>query len=266
MMRVYAMVALLSLTGCVTTNAAVLDPTVSYQKLCPDAVQVFTTPERVPSAYREVALLNSKGESSWTDEKQMMDSQRRKAAQLGANGIILGETKEPNAGTKIIGSLFGTGAERKGRAIAIYIPADSLRVKLACSGPGGGSRIAEHDDADAQSSPFGSPAAETQPRQTAVQAPPPAEPPRLQDADRLPTPAPRPVKVVQPVARDSVLEAYRAATAKFPPLTRYVADMRSRRYYGVGCYVAVEIPEVERYYYQTEAAAQADGYRLGECR
>jgi hypothetical protein len=26
-----------------------------------------------------------------------------------ANGIILGDTKEPNAGTKIIGSLLGTG-------------------------------------------------------------------------------------------------------------------------------------------------------------
>ena len=40
------------------------------------------------SAYREVALLSSKGESSWTDEKQMMESQRRKAAQLGANGTL----------------------------------------------------------------------------------------------------------------------------------------------------------------------------------
>jgi len=274
-MRPYAVVALLvSVTGCVTTNAAVLDPTVSYQKICPDAVQVFTTPERVPSAYREVALLNSKGESSWTDEKQMMDSQRRKAAKLGANGIILGETKEPNAGTKIIGSLFGTGAERKGRAIAIYIPADSLRVKVACSGQGGGSRIAEDDDASAQPNPLGAPAPAAQPRPAAVQAPPPplvepsapAEPPRLQDADRLPAADPQPVQVVQPVARDSVLDAYRAATTRFPPLTRYVADLRSRRYYGVGCRIAVEIPEVERYYYQTEAAAQADGHRLGECR
>jgi hypothetical protein len=69
------------------------------------------------------------------------------------------------------------------------------------------------------------------------------------------------------VARDSVLEAYRTATQQFPPLTRYVADIRSRRYYyTVGCYLAVEIPRVERYYYQTEGAAQADGYRPGECR
>jgi hypothetical protein len=241
-MRPYAVVALLAaVTGCVSTNAAVLDPTVSYQKVCPDAVQVFTTPERVPGPYHEVALLNSKGESSWTDEKQMMDSQRRKAAQLGANGIILGETKEPNAGTKIIGSLFGTGAERKGRGVAIYIPADSLRVRLACGVRDRGS-VARLQDAF-----------------------------RLQDADRLsapapaPAPSPQPAPAIQPVARDSVLDAYRAALARFPPLTRYVADLRSRRYYAVGCYVAVGIPEVDRYYYQTEAAAQADGYLPGEC-
>jgi hypothetical protein len=63
-----------------------------------------------------------------------------------------------------------------------------------------------------------------------------------------------------------VLDAYRAATARFPPLTRYVADLRSRLYYGADCFLAVEIPPVERYYYQTEGAAQADGYRAGECR
>ena len=48
-------------------------------------------------------------------------------------------------------------------------------------------------------------------------------------------------------------------------LTRYVVDLRSRRYYAAGCYLAVEIPQVDRYYYQTEAAARADGYLPGEC-
>ena len=134
-MRLLALPCLAALaTGCIHTNASVLDPTVSFQKTCSNAVQVFTTAERVPSPYREVALLNSKGESSWTDEKGMLGSQRKKAAEVGANGLILGETKEPNAGTKIIGSLFGTGAERKGKAIAIWIPEDSARTQEICSG------------------------------------------------------------------------------------------------------------------------------------
>jgi hypothetical protein len=249
-------------TGCVHTNASVLDPTVSYQRTCAGAVQVFTTAERVPSPYKEVALLNSKGESSWTDERGMLGSQRNKAAEVGANGLILGETREPNAGTKIIGSLFGTGAERKGKAIAIWIPADSERTREICSGrqPAAALGREEHLIQLQGAAP--------EPRlQDADRLPPLAAPdPRLEDADRLPEPASQPVRAVRPVARDSVLEAYRSATDAFAPLTRWVADLRSRLYYAAGCSVAVEIPAVERYYYQTEGAAQADGYRPGECR
>lgn len=125
------------LVACVSTNAAVLDPTVKYQKICPDGVRIFTSAARVDGDYREVALLHSKGESGWTNERGMAASQRGKAAQLGANGIIAGDIKEPNAGTKIIGAILGTGSERKGAALAIYIPGDSDRVAKACYGPKG---------------------------------------------------------------------------------------------------------------------------------
>jgi hypothetical protein len=129
-------VAIALIAGCVSTNAAVLDPTVKYQKICPDGVEIFTSAQRVAGDYREVALLHSKGESGWTDERQMAASQRKKAAELGANGIVMGDIKEPNAGTKIIGSILGTGSERKGAALAIYIPSDSARVQRACgTGP-----------------------------------------------------------------------------------------------------------------------------------
>jgi hypothetical protein len=88
---------------------------------------------RVTADYYEVALLHSKGESSWTDEKQMMASQRSKAAELGANGIILGDIREPNAGTKILGSLLGTGAERQGKArmLDLVVAARELRRAIA---------------------------------------------------------------------------------------------------------------------------------------
>lgn len=129
-------VSIASLAGCVSTNAAILDPSVKYQKICPDGVAIFTSAQRVSGDYREVALLHSKGESGWTDERQMAASQRKKAAALGANGIVMGDIKEPNAGTKIIGSILGTGSERKGAAVAIYIPSDSGRVQKACgTGP-----------------------------------------------------------------------------------------------------------------------------------
>jgi hypothetical protein len=132
----YPLVGAASLfVGCVSTNAAVLDPTVKYQKICSDGVQIFTSAQRVTSSYREVALLPSRGESDWTDER-MTGSQRKKAAELGANGIIVGEIKEPNPKTEIIGSILGTGAERKAGTLAIYVFGDSGRVRQACgTGP-----------------------------------------------------------------------------------------------------------------------------------
>ena len=120
--------------ACVHTNAAVLDVTQKFAPLCPDGAKVFSDTSKVGKPYQEVALLNSKGESGSTSEEGMIKSQRKKAAELGANGIILGGFQEPKAGTKIIGALLGTGAERKGSALAIYIPGDSTRVKAACNG------------------------------------------------------------------------------------------------------------------------------------
>ena len=120
--------------ACVHTNAAVVDVTQKFAPLCPDGVKVFSDTSKVGKSYQEVALLNSKGQSGSTSEGGMINSQRKKAAELGANGIVLGGFQEPKAGTKIVGALLGTGAERKGSALAIYIPGDSTRVKAACSG------------------------------------------------------------------------------------------------------------------------------------
>ncbi len=124
---------LLGVVACVSTNATVLDPTIKLASTCSDAVRLFTTPARVPSAYREVAILHSKGESNWSSEAQMMESMRQKAAKYGANGIILDNIDEPSALTKVIGHVARTGTQRKGKALAIYIPADSTSGAALCA-------------------------------------------------------------------------------------------------------------------------------------
>jgi len=58
----------------------------------------------------------------WTSEEQMWDSMRKKAGKFGANAIILDAMSEPSAGAKVASMFLGVGgAERKGKAIAIYI-------------------------------------------------------------------------------------------------------------------------------------------------
>jgi hypothetical protein len=134
MRRLILLVCLPVFVACVKTNAAVLDITQQFTPICPDGVKVFLDTTRVSRPYQEVALLNSSGESGSTSEAGMIKSQRQKAAQLGANAIILGGFQEPKAGTKIIGAVLGTGAQRKGSAMAIYISGDSTRVRAACVG------------------------------------------------------------------------------------------------------------------------------------
>jgi hypothetical protein len=122
------------LTACVSTNAALLNPSLVLPRICPEGVQVFTDSSRVGKPYTEVAVLNSKGDDDLTNESSMIRSQQKKAAEIGANGVILGSMQGPGAGAKIASALFGTSANRKGKAIAIHIPSDSTRVNQACAG------------------------------------------------------------------------------------------------------------------------------------
>jgi hypothetical protein len=123
----------LVLGACVSTNAALLNPTVRLAPVCPDGVALFTSPDKVGKEFSEIAILNATGESGWTSEGGMYNSMRKKAAELGANGIVLNDIKEAGAGAKVAAAIFGTGTERKGSSVAISIPSDSARVREACS-------------------------------------------------------------------------------------------------------------------------------------
>lgn len=58
---------------------------------------------------------------------------RDKAAEIGANGIILSGIDEPSALTKVIGQVAKTGSQRKGKALAIYVPSDATNTATACA-------------------------------------------------------------------------------------------------------------------------------------
>jgi hypothetical protein len=128
-----AAAAAVLLCACVSTNASLIDPSVRLARTCPDGVKLYTTPDRVGQPYREIAVLNAKGESNWSDEDDMIESMRDKAAEVGANGIILSGIDEPSALTKVIGQVAKTGSQRKGKALAIYVPSDSTNTATTCA-------------------------------------------------------------------------------------------------------------------------------------
>jgi hypothetical protein len=120
-------------SGCTRTNAALMDNSVHLTRICPDAVKLYSSPSQVGAEYREVALLNSTGSTGFTSEAGMMKSMRKKAAEVGANGIIMGNIDEPGAGAKVAAAVFGTGTERKGKSVAIFVPSDTARARSICS-------------------------------------------------------------------------------------------------------------------------------------
>jgi len=126
---VLAAAMVISLSACVQTNATMLGPTpVARPKVAAENVRIYRTPDQVKAKYEELALLNSTGESSWTNEAGMLQSMRKKAGDLGANGLILDAIDEASAGAKVAGAFLGTGSQRKGRSIAIWVFPDTAVV------------------------------------------------------------------------------------------------------------------------------------------
>lgn len=126
----------ISWTACVSVNATEVDPGRSFSPVPGDDVRIFQTEEDVPGEHVEVAILHASGQENWTDQSDMMNEMREKAAELGANGIVVSGIEEPGTGEQIVGALFGTGADREGRALAIrwgdLIP-DSVSADTAAS-------------------------------------------------------------------------------------------------------------------------------------
>lgn len=135
----FALIVAISLltVGCVSTNASMLGSTSTTRpKLKPEQVALYRVASQVPGQYEEVALLNSAGDSGFTDESTMFASMKKKAAEIGANGVILDAVSEPSAGAKVAAAIFGVSAQRKGKAIAIYvIPGTTSTVATPAGAP-----------------------------------------------------------------------------------------------------------------------------------
>lgn len=112
----------LIMSACVTTKAVRLGTGPVRPPVPENQVAVYRTADQVPGNYEEIALLSSTGEAMWTNEEQMWKSMKKKAGKMGANAIILDAMSEPSAGAKVASNFLGvTGAQRKGKAIAVYV-------------------------------------------------------------------------------------------------------------------------------------------------
>jgi hypothetical protein len=110
------------------------NPALSLSPTCADAVPVYPDQEHVPYDYYEVALITAEGNSVYNGNGDLLKAIRNKAAVVGANGVVISSLGATHATVKVIGAAVGSkDADRKGRALAIWMPSDTARVREACS-------------------------------------------------------------------------------------------------------------------------------------
>ena len=117
------------LAGCMQTQATMMDSSLDLPRVHPDDVRLYRSEASIECEFDEVALIHAQGSTSFTNEKQMIKAARKRAARVGANGLILTEIDEPGAGAKVAGAVLGVDTERRGEMVAVYVhkPCGSTR-------------------------------------------------------------------------------------------------------------------------------------------
>lgn len=110
-----------------------LNPSVNRPSTCPAAIAVYNSRADVPYDYYELAWIQASGNSVWTTDNQLQTQIRNGAAKVGANAVIVNPVTQAKSTVKILGEVIGTSsATQKVSALAIYMPGDAARVRLAC--------------------------------------------------------------------------------------------------------------------------------------
>ena len=109
------------------------NPALSLSPTCANAVPVYPDREHVPYDYYEVALITAEGNSVYNGQGDVSKAILNRAAAVGANGVVMNTLGATHATVKVIGAAVGSkDADREGRALAIWMPSDTARVREAC--------------------------------------------------------------------------------------------------------------------------------------
>lgn len=123
-----AFALLVLLSGCVNTSAVQLGTPGQFPPTDPEQVQVFLTEADVKVPFEKVALINAEGNYQYANDERMIKAMKKKAAELGANAIIIGEFKDPSTASKVANAVLGVGGERKGQVLAVRLQAAAAQV------------------------------------------------------------------------------------------------------------------------------------------
>ncbi len=109
-----------ALSSCVSTTVTPLTST-RYERIAAEDVQIYLSEKDVPGRFEKIALIHAKGDSGWTDQRDMLEKARVDAAELGANGVLLSGIDEASQEAKVAGAIFGVSTKRHGEMVAIRV-------------------------------------------------------------------------------------------------------------------------------------------------
>jgi hypothetical protein len=101
------------LAGCVRSSVEMLSPA-RFPATLPESVTVYVSVADVEAqhlVYERVAMLFIRADALFTNEAAIMRRAREDAAKVGANGVILGDAREPG--------FFLWSSDRQARVFAI---------------------------------------------------------------------------------------------------------------------------------------------------
>lgn len=132
--RISLAVGLLFGTACaVKSTTTDVSPAISRTPTCENAVSVFEGRADVTSSYYELAWIEVEGNSVWTTDSQLREKMRKRAAEVGANGLISNAVQQNKTGVNVLGEAVGArSATAKSSGLAIWMPSERDRVRLAC--------------------------------------------------------------------------------------------------------------------------------------
>ncbi len=110
-----------ALSACVTTHAIQLAAPGQYPPVDAMNVQVFLNEADIKVPFEKVALIEAEGDYTMVANEKLVEAMKKKAGKLGANGIVLGDFKDPSTAGKVTHALLGVGGERKGKVLAVRL-------------------------------------------------------------------------------------------------------------------------------------------------
>jgi len=111
---------LITTVSCVTLSVTRISGK-TYPVTDPYEVVLYFDEDEIKGEFERIAIIHAKGDQNFTDENKMYDTARKKAAELGANGLLIEKVKDASAGEQFVGALTGWGGDRKGKMYAIYV-------------------------------------------------------------------------------------------------------------------------------------------------